>query len=279
MTQKKMRQMKQNGGGGWFSSLKLSQPEPEPVDILFITTHGEYAEPKMVEFQSPINKIHKINVAAIGECCALSPNWTEYIKYGLSELLTSGEDMETKSERIILSLKVMEKHIKEAGATMGINTDIKTIIIEKGDKIVDKEYSIDVQEGLEDISPYFDTITLLSKEQGAVPNLLKVIRGMPTRNSEVVSIKLSEILQYIKNNFPKIINLIIVDGSCSPVLDTRCNRNVKRNVKKGNVNAGGNYKNKSIGKLKNLEKTNNKKHRNTKTKWRKTRKMRQRLNK
>ena len=69
MAQKKIGHMKQNGGGGWFSSLKLSQPEPEPVDILFITTHGQYAEKNMVEFESPINKIQKINIASIVKCC------------------------------------------------------------------------------------------------------------------------------------------------------------------------------------------------------------------
>ena len=56
---------------------------------------------------------------------------------------------------------------------------------------------------------YYDTITLLSQQ--ANPNLLRDIKGMPTRNTKEVSIKLSEILQYIKEKFPDITNLIIVD--------------------------------------------------------------------
>ena len=41
MTQKN-KAMKQNGGGGWFSSLKLSQPEPEPVDIIYYNPRRIY---------------------------------------------------------------------------------------------------------------------------------------------------------------------------------------------------------------------------------------------
>jgi hypothetical protein len=289
MTQKKKRPMKQNGGGGWFSYLKLSlepephstvlELEPEPVYILFITTHGGYQEDEVKMFASPIKKINKINIAAIGECCTLSSDWTEHMKIGLSEILTFKTDMETKSNSIIDLLKSMETQIEQRQKTMGLNKEIGMIVIEEGDEIVDKKYSIDIQEGLEDISPYFDTITLLSRGQVVVPNLLKDIRGMPTRTRKTDSIKLSEILLYIKENFPEIINLIIVDGSCSPVLDTTHNRKMRRDINKGDVKFGGNYKNISMGKLKKLKQTNNKKLRNTKTKRRKTRKMRRRLNK
>jgi len=288
MTQKKKRPM--NGGGGilsMFSSaapepephstvLELEpEPEPEPVDILFITTHGEYAEPKMVEFQSPINKIHKINVAPIGECCKLSETMAETIKSGLEEILTHSTDMD-----MTYLLKKIEETLKLHESAMNLNPNIDNIpTVKVGDNITDKNYFVRVKEMITTESPYYDTITLLARGQGAVPNLLKDIGGMPTRNTKEISIKLSKILQHIKEKFPEIINLIIVDVTCSEVCSSTHNRKMTRDFKKGYVNFGGNYKNKSIGKVKKLKKTNHKKLRNTKTKRRKTRKMRRRLNK
>jgi len=278
MTQKK-RPM--NGGGGMFSMFSSAAPEPkpEPVDILFITTHGEYAESEIVEFPSPINKIHKINVAPIGECCKLSETTAKAIKSGLEQILTlTRTDMDMKSKIVIDLLKTIEETLKPHGSAMNLNPNIDNIpTVKVGDNITDKNYFVRVKEIITTESPYYDTITLLSQQ--ANPNLLKDIRGMPTRNTKEISIKLSEILQHITDYYSSITNLIIVDVTCSEVCSSIHNRNLKRNINKGDVIFGGNYKNKSIGKLKKLKQTNHKKLRNTKTKRKKTRKMRRRLNK
>lgn len=275
MTQKKNRPM--NGGGGILSMFSSAAPgpKPEPVDILFITTHGEYADPEMVEFPSPINKIHKINVAPIGECCKLSETTAETIKSGLKQILRHPTDMETKSNSIIDLLKTIEETLKLHESAINLNPKIDNIpTVKLGDNITDKNYFVRVKELITTESPNYDTITLLSQQ--ANPNLLKDIRGMPTRNTKEISIKLSKILHRIENYYPSITNLIIVDVTCSEVCPSRHNSAYKR--EEGHI-FGGNYKNKSIGKLKKLKQTNNKKLRNTKTKRRKTRKMRRRLNK
>ena len=110
----------------------------------------------MVEFESPINKIHKINVAPIGKCCKLSPGWAESIESGLSQILTHRTDMNIKSKTVIYLLKQIEETLKPLGRSMNLNPNIENIpTVKVGDKITDKNYHILVKEGLNDESPYY----------------------------------------------------------------------------------------------------------------------------
>jgi len=285
MTQKKKRPMKQNGGGGWFSSLKLSsapEPEPEeeeeqeePYDILLITTHGDYScsnsavkFPELPVFKSRMKNIIKINASSIGESIKLTDVQATDIK---DEIMKINNDMSMeKKSRTIMDMLIEKNKIDKIGID---ETQQHIKHIGKGDEVVDKDYVTIVKERFETSSPYFDTITLLTRKPHN--DLLQEIKGR-TAHSEQQYVVLSVLLNYLYKE--GIRNLIIVDLTCSTVSKDISNRTMRFHDRHNSI-FGGNYKNKSIGKVKKLKQTNNKKLRNTKTKRRKTRKMRRRLNK
>ena len=66
--------------------------------------------------------------------------------------------MVMKRETIINMLKKIEKIKVELGSPIGINSNIENITtVNIRYKIVDKEYSILVKEGIRETSPYFDS--------------------------------------------------------------------------------------------------------------------------
>lgn len=278
MTQNKMRPM--NGGGGILSMFSMfSSPakeeekeEQEPYDILLITTHGDYScsnsavkFPELPVFKSRMKNIIKINASSIGESIELTDVQATEIK---EEIMKINNDMSMdikKKSRTIMDMLIYEIGIDET------QQHIKHI--KNGNEVVDKDYVTIVKDRFETLSPYFDTITLLTRKPHN--DLLQEIKGR-TAHSEQQHVELSVLLNYLYEE--GIRNLIIVDLTCSTVSKDISNRTMRFHDRHNSI-FGGNYKNKSIGKLKKLKKTNNKKLRNTKTKRRKTRKMRRRLNK
>ena len=277
MTQKK-RPM--NGGGPAFSmfssAAKEEEEQEEPYDVLLITTHGDYScsnsavkFPELPVFKSRMKNIIKINASPIGESIELTDVQATDIKEEIMKINNDmSMDMKEKS-RTIMNMLIEKNKIYEIGID---ETQQHIKHIENGDEVVDKDYVTIVKDRFETLSPYFDTITLLTRKPHN--DLLQEIKGR-TAHSEQQYVELSILLNYLYEE--GIRNLIIVDLTCSTVSEDV--RRAMRSARRHNSIFGGNYKNKSIRKLKKLKQTNNKKLRNTKTKRRKTRKMRRRLNK
>lgn len=253
---------KQSGGGGTFSSMFSSpSPPPEPIDILLITSHGDYMESELKLFKSPIENIQKISVAPIGECSYLNEKQADIIKDKILQILYKKTNMDTISTGIMDMLKLINK----TKYRIGID-DKKKIIkhIKKGNEEIDKVYVVEPRQRKETSSPYFDSITLLSRPPHN--DLIQEIKGR-TYHQEEQFIPLSEILYYIQSKYPDITNLIIVDLSCATFNYTRHNRLLLRNF-----TPGGYYK--KIHKK--FKKTNNKKlARKALAKKNKTRKIQQ----
>lgn len=220
---------KQSGGGGAFSSMFYSPPTPlssEPIDILFITTHGHFLDEKLTTFESPIENIRKINTTPIGCCMNLSDNNADRIKDSILQI--NKTNLDTVSETIKRTLQLFHNKL---------NVKKKWIEIKKisyGNEIINKEYIVGPKERVSTSSPYFDSVTLLSR----LPHndLFQEIGGR-SYHKEDIYVSLSEILKFIKEKFPDINNLIIVDLSCARFNSTRHNISLKKNV----CNYGGYY--------------------------------------
>ena len=232
---------KQSGGGGAFSSMfSSSPPPPEPIDILLITTHGHFLDEELTVFKSPIENIRKINATPIGCGINLNDSVADLIKNGISQI--NKIDIDAVSNKIKELLQTIHH-------TLNVNKKhIKITEINKGDDVINKEYIVVANERVKTPSPYFDSVTLLSRLPYV--DLFQEIGGR-SYHKEDIFVSLYEILEYIKKNFPDINNLIVVDLSCARFKSTRHNIQIKRGVPR----YGGYYK--KIHKK--FKKTNNKK--------------------
>lgn len=212
---------------------KLSSSSTTNTPVLLITTHGAVTEHKNV---APM-KITKINAAPFGCLNAFGPTDAHKLANTISSLIndsSSDEDMTSaiqeqmcaitkdncqlfkrikNSDKFVPYLKNVEQH----GDTYNIKQTWK-----KGDEYNDKILSTCnneiVNRNKKIFTPYIHAITLF--DNNIQPDILRAKLGPHRRNPEGgKELYLSEVLQFINEEYPKITSLIIIDLSCSVAID------------------------------------------------------------
>lgn len=222
-TDKNLKRKRSESSSDEKTSTKLKSYEYPSV--LFITTHAEYKNPP-VTYTSPIN-IEKINAVTLGVCNSLTSDFAHDMAYQIINEINEGEVVYMKkgSEKIrdILKSSDTEIHFVKSVKPL-IDKDIAYIStteagkgyqihsIKKGDTVLDREYTVIPIDRLDTDTPFFNTVTLLTK-----PPYDDLIQKIIRRSNigEAQTVKLSDILQYLEEE--GIENVIIVDLTCASI--------------------------------------------------------------
>ena len=277
-------------GGGLTQSTEspvVSPPSDSPPSVLFITTHGAYTGLETT-FQSPMN-VKKINSTILGVCNMLLPESADIMARHIKDAINRGlvANMDDGSERIRAFVMANDKELPRGKSRTQYSTskeekqdkDYRIAAdrsyqindFNKGEDVIDKTLVVMIKEKEESeiITPFFDTVTLLTENSNI--DLVAELARVPFEDEDRLfrqEILLSDILKYLKKE-KKIQNLIIVDLTCN-VVEGHTDREI-RLLRRKQKNYGGYNRKTKINKKKNYKKTK-RNYKKTKRNYKKTKK-------